>query len=767
MNPDPSPENDPVPPTQDGVVTRFATSARFVGKGVVDIVHYLYLSRVPLLGLVVLFVLPASVFTGLRALTLGAYDIQSIRQAVALALALYAVSGSVYITARIVWEQAGERFRIDVSDYEYSLKAGWMTLGILGSVVNGVVAIMASANHLRYQILAGFSLGIGIAVVVMRFAGWLERKLIQDKIKQARNRVILPLGFDQQPGYMAKPSSSGQKSGLARDHVAALAYGIILLVGYLIFIHLGIPALVALLVLTALIVFYLAGAAFFLDRFRVPLLVSVAAYCVAMVGWKANDHYYRIWPSPGELSKEARPAEVIRRAMKAGRPIVVVASAGGGIQAAAWTTTTLRRIGEELPQYDFPGSVRLISGVSGGSVGGLFYARAFDSTNDGRFEAVDRAVQESSLSKAMSGMLKADLRRALLPFTVYDFPVFGMSLYDDRADALELAWTTNADRALGIQSSLRSATLRSWGDDALKLTRPALIFNSTVVETGERMAFSTIPTTNSGPGKCEFQKRYAAEIAMTTAARLSATFPLISPTARPAPSIDPEAPGFAIPGPALRSVFPRGGNLLHLVDGGYYENSGIVGAVEWLDDAFQELSEAGHHPENLPREVLFIELNAFPMRPTTDETKLPGPQFVPPDAGLTSQGTLFDLASPLLTIMNVRNSGQKAFATQLLTMFKARWKLGVADPTHYPGVRVRHVPIYYDVTGTNAPEKTISKAWKIGVNPETQPLSWHLRECEKNDITNRLVHLRQTEAFATIENFFQTHTKANTIPHER
>lgn len=766
MNPDPSPENDPVPPTQDGVLVRFATSGRFVGRGLVDIIHYLYLSRVPLLGLLVLFALPASVFTGLRSLTLGAYDLQSMQQASLLALALYAVSGSLYITARIVWEQAGERFRIDVSDYEASLKAGWMTLGILGSVLNGVVAIRASANHLTYQILIGFGLGIGVAVVVMRIAGWLERRLIRDRMKQARNRVIVPLGFDKEPGYMAKPSSGTQVAGLARDHVAALAYGIVLLGGYLILIHLGLPALVAILMLTALLVFYLAGAAFFLDRFRVPLLVSVTAYCVAMVGWKANDHYYRIWPSPEPLSNDARPAEVIRRAMNAGRPIVVVASAGGGIQAAAWTTATLRRIGEELPQYDFPGSVRLISGVSGGSVGGLFYARAFDSTNAGRFEAVDRAVQESSLSMAMRGMLKADLRRALLPFTVYDFPIFGMSLYDDRADALELAWTTNADRALGISSTLRSATLRSWGDDALKLNRPALIFNSTVVETGERMAFSTIPTTNSGPGKCEFQKRYAAEIAMTTAARLSATFPLISPTARPAPSIDPEAPGFAVPGPALRSVFPRGGNLLHLVDGGYYENSGIVGAVEWLDNAFQELSDAGRHPENLPREVLFLELNAFPLRPSADEALAPGPDFIPLDAGRTSQGTLFDLGSPLLAIMNVRNSGQKAFATQLLSMFKARWRLGASDPVQSAGVRVRHVPIYYDVTGANAPSNTVSQA-RIGVNPETQPLSWHLRECEKNDITNRLVHLRQTEAFATIDNFFQTHTKANTIPHER
>ena len=70
-----------------------------------------------------------------------------------------------------------------------------------------------------------------------------------------------------------------------------------------------------------------------------------------------------------------------------------------------------------------------------------------------------------------------------------------------------------------------------------------------------------------------------------------------------------------------------GGNHQHVVDGGYYENSGIIGAVEWLDDAFGEFVKNGG---KLPGEVLFLELNAFPHGTELDETQ-PAPATAQPN----------------------------------------------------------------------------------------------------------------------------------------
>src|SRR5205814_2067624 len=80
---------------------------------------------------------------------------------------------------------------------------------------------------------------------------------------------------------------------------------------------------------------------------------------------------------------------------------------------------------------------------------------------------------------------------------------------------------------------LADATLSAWGADARLLRRPALIFNSTIVETGQRLAISTVPIRHGLIGETEFTPRYCAEIAISTAARLSATFPFVTPTGLP------------------------------------------------------------------------------------------------------------------------------------------------------------------------------------------------------------------------------------------
>ena len=54
----------------------------------------------------------------------------------------------------------------------------------------------------------------------------------------------------------------------------------------------------------------------------------------------------------------------------------------------------------------------------------------------------------------------------------------------------------------------------------------------------------------------------ATDIAIATAARLSAAFPFVSPAARPKPRSTRLQP------------FPQGAENLHLVDGGYFDNSG-------------------------------------------------------------------------------------------------------------------------------------------------------------------------------------------------
>jgi hypothetical protein len=48
----------------------------------------------------------------------------------------------------------------------------------------------------------------------------------------------------------------------------------------------------------------------------------------------------------------------------------------------------------------------------------------------------------------------------------------------------------------------------------------------------------------------------------------------------------------------------------HLVDGGYFDNSGLTAVSAWLDDALQDLYF--YHPEKVPGKILVIEIKPFP-----------------------------------------------------------------------------------------------------------------------------------------------------------
>jgi hypothetical protein len=729
-------------------MTTILGSFRFVFVWFGQFIKYLYLSRVALVGLLLLWALPLMAVGALRTLVIGAYDLSSFGEALLVGLALCAVVASVFVTARIVWDLAGKRYDLDLESFAPTIQWMWTVALVLAVALNVVIAVRVSSREMWWKVLAGLLSGIALAKLLGRLLSWIQDRLGRGSFRKILLRFMTRAGLHTEGGFVIL-NARGEPQDIEAGHTSALAYALMLAVLYAVLVHLNIPALVTVLMVVALCVLVLAAATFFFDYYRVPLLLGILAYCALMARWWQNDHYYRVWPLPANAVTEMlTPRAVVLEAMRQNRPIVVVASAGGGIQATAWTTATLSRIGEELKGIDFPGSIRLISGVSGGSVGGLFYAMAVDLPGNDRFEKADEAAEDSGLGQAMRGLLRDDLVRALAPFVIFNGSNFPMGIYADRGHELEMAWVDNAEKRFPGASGLSTATLSRWGADALALRRPALVFNSTMVETGERFALSTVPASRSNVGSCEFTQRYKADIAMTTAARLSATFPLISPTARPGPSRDAKAPGYSLPGPEFWALFPRGGNYLHAVDGGYYENSGIVGAVEWLDDAFTEMVRRN---EPLPAQVLFLELNAFPLQAPIDETQPAPPDTPAIDTGQRSHGTLYDLISPLPAIINVRNSGQKAFATRVLELFRARW-------ARESGRSVNIVPVrfYYDFDPALGSQPIEPGGIFVGPDPYRQPLSWHLRPCEKEDIKAHLKNLGKSDEFATIKGFFES-----------
>ena len=216
---------------------------------------------------------------------------------------------------------------------------------------------------------------------------------------------------------------------------------------------------------------------------------------------------------------------------------------------------------------------------------------------------------------------------------------------------MQKLWRARVSNASELDSSyseiLERATLRGWQKDVARGELPAVIFNSTIVETGERLAFSTAACgaclSKDGIATCaafqDFTSIYeGADIAITTAVRLSSTFPFISPTARPLPAVSlPD--GKPLAAAQRKTVGGADGFMnIHLADGGYYDNSGVAALVQWLHNGLSDLAD--RKPRRLPKQILVIRINAFPTA---------GQGYVK-----EHRGTFFQFWAPLLTMITFR-----------------------------------------------------------------------------------------------------------------
>jgi hypothetical protein len=456
-------------------------------------------------------------------------------------------------------------------------------------------------------------------------------------------------------GYVRRSGDNAVVSLLPGHGVAIVLFlvtvGFYIMIAWLGYSWLGsahpVPTLCHLLLLTILLCWGFSGSAFFLDRYRIPVLaVPVVLLIVAVTTSAGPDYYYPVLEDgQADGSAQANAAqgpEVASDEVSPGESIIVVAASGGGIQAAAWTARVLTGLEEECQDTEgygcrFGESVRLISAVSGGSVGTMHFVNGYAEDghlprDDKELDKIVHRAERSSLDQIAWGLLYPDLFRTLNP-TPYAPSLLGLDL--DRGWALEKVWSR--DDTPGVISDGVSASLSEWEEDATKGLRPAVIFNTTVVETGERLPLASTELPPESKGRTTFERLFrkadkrTPDVRVVTAARLSAAYPYVSPAARARTSEESQA---------------------HLVDGGYYDNYGVSSLVEWLD---QELTD---HKDI--KRVLVIEIRGADSAEDEDLK--------------TKSGWGFQILAPPSTVRNVRSTGQRTHNDVELALLKEKWE---------------------------------------------------------------------------------------------
>jgi len=495
-------------------------------------------------------------------------------------------------------------------------------------------------------------------------------------------------------------------------HIAALA---LFALTFVIYVGLGIedffdvkngtsttiPTLCYVLLLFTLLCWGLSALAFLLDRYRIPVLVPLVTllWITSFTPGLKSDFYYPV--TKPETPAPMVPESEQPKGKQPQKKIIVVAATGGGIQSATWTARVLTGLEEkcrkEKCEQSFDKSIRLISAVSGCSVGTMHFVNEYEGghlpakeTDPQALEKIVARAERSSLDYVLWGLLYPDLARLVNPFP--------FKLPWDRGWALEQAWSR--DTGAGINE-----LLSEWRNDGRNSTRaddrPAVIFNTTVTETGQRLPLTTTePLKHIAPPEPVLKHEDVIEkgeprtdVSVLTAARLSAAFPYASPAARA--EVD--------------------GTAAHLVDGGYYDNYGISTLVEWLDAELESNPDIG--------EVLVVEIRgsggscANEEQQTREEQANSTKGTKARDGRIErKRGWFYQAFAPLWTVLHVRGPAQRGTNEVALDLLIQKWgeKGGAHEKKDEKGEH--HVEITRAI---------------FSFDRKDAPTSWHLTEKQK------------------------------------
>ncbi len=582
-----------------------------------SIIAHILVLRFPIVTALLLLLFPLLALRFARPLLVNLLDLNGL-QAMAVTVAASVTAWASLITAWVTAYYGPTRFGLKALPYlQIPEVPPWQTFVLVCLLplpllicagVYSVRELATTASRFIAGVAGGYAISSSLVLLGWAAIGW---------------GLNFPLLFQKHPAS-AKVASAWRgyldRSGNVLPAQKLVVVGFVLSLAVYFAIGLGhyfrlrflrnVPALAYVLLLFTVACWTLSGLSFFCDAYRLPVSLVVLIYLSLTAQLSRSDHFYRMLN--GAEGEMPTAAQVLRVAGL--DSVILVACNGGGIQSAAWTAKVLTELDrysrtiEGLSEDLFARSVRAISSVSGGSVGAMHFAAAYQ--RDGGLPSVNKALdnvilrsEASSLNDIAWGLVYPDLWRALTPFL----------------------WTRFSDRGNALEGSLVGALpsaaepLSSWRELVALGERPANLFNATLTESGGRFLISNADFEQPHEACSQFYDLYKGrDLAVVTAARLSATFPFVTPAARPD---DKSVPSF------------------HVVDGGYYDNYGMATLAEWLQEGLDGAA-------NAIRRVLVLQIRGFPPDP--------------PEHPDRKHGWFYQLYAPIETMIHARSCGQLA-----------------------------------------------------------------------------------------------------------
>jgi hypothetical protein len=272
-----------------------------------------------------------------------------------------------------------------------------------------------------------------------------------------------------------------------------------------------------------------------------------------------------------------------------GKPIVFTASAGGGVRAALWTAVVLDR----ARAYDknFDDRHFAVSGVSGGALGATAYLVTLSTGAAPPSQPCDSTATPGHLGPLgklgfklfTADMLGPTFAAAFYGDLLFTFVPFPAPM--NSATALTESWEVAWQCVSGVPDGFSRPLLKHFTGNTW---RPVVLLNGTHVETGKRLITTDLKlATTSLRDAWDFHAITGGDLSTSMAALNAARFP-----------------GVVAAGTVTTVDGRRWG---HVIDGGYFENSGGLAALELAGDVVRQAAK-----DRAKLKPIFIEILSDP-----------------------------------------------------------------------------------------------------------------------------------------------------------
>jgi hypothetical protein len=325
-------------------------------------------------------------------------------------------------------------------------------------------------------------------------------------------------------------------------------------------------------------------------------------------------------------------------------PVFFVASEGGGLRAAYWSSQVMAELEKLYP--GFHQHVFAMSGVSGGSVGNMFYAAALQQTELKDLKQWQKqlgdAVGQDYLSAVTTSFLYNDLLFRFLPIQADPFQ-------QDRAQVLEQSWERGfantfavTEESPGLSGNFQQLYRQSLASDPDGWL-PMVLSLGTAQELGQTVITAPFPVQRKDfpaaydfyqLAQCRQQNHLSCDIRLSTAALNAARFPYVTP----AGSLNYDL------ATGLTKVAPD--KKLHVIDGGYVDNFGAATTQQLI----HSLKKAGFFAEKPQQKTLVPVVLLLTNAPDLDNSIFDLSRLEP---SFVNSWSLNELVSPIQGILEV------------------------------------------------------------------------------------------------------------------